>query len=110
MDMGVNGGSSSLFTTSHLIPERIAGSSIPTADWLGTVDIATGVLGALTAVGHFAGVVFDIFVIYTPLRFLLKTQFRENRAVFVPIAKASSAVERQSREWGRGRSLVGGSC
>lgn len=102
MDMGVNGGSSSLFTSSNFIQESIAGSSIPTADWLGAVDVASGVLGALTAVGHFAGVVFDIFVIYTPLRFLLKTQFRANRAVFVPIAKASGAAERQSREWGRG--------
>lgn len=66
----------------------VAGSSVPKQDWLADVDTTSAVFGVLTALGHVLGFAFYVLALCAAVR-LFRSQFRSNRLLFRPAARAS---------------------
>lgn len=69
----------------------VAGSSVPKQDWLADVDTTSAVFGVLTALGHVLGFAFYVLALCAAVR-LFRSQFRSNRLLFRPAARASLAL------------------
>lgn len=82
MDVGGNNGTSEF----DLGMGGIAGSSIAEQGWLLGVDAVSAAFGALTAVGHLAGLAFYAAALFIAQQ-LFRSQFRSDRCLFRPAAK-----------------------
>ena len=69
----------------------VAGSSVPKLDWLADVDATSAIFGVLAALGHVLGFAFYVLALSAAVR-LFRTQFRSNRMLFRPAARASVAL------------------
>ena len=69
----------------------VAGSSVPKQDWLADVDTTSAIFGVLTALGHVLGFAFYVLTLSAAVR-LFRSQFRSNRLLFRPAARASVAL------------------